>query len=498
MFSVESQEGVYFQSSWKTERSVKDSVAQTSEIITYEADVQVIQKLDAEVQTEEEKEPQLTIGHDISQNLINFMLNVYPDVSKQLDANTRSHAFDGYDVDWEEKSSSVSCEYQLINSDQEEQLQVTGLSWNSTGSVIAASYGRLDHEDWCTHKSSLCTWNLDRKTLNANKPDTTVDLSSCLMTISFHPVLPALVAGGTFNGEVLLWDLSKEDDMLIGSSGMGSDSHREPVTKVLWIIDPDSKGKKYQILSASGDGKVLLWQAPSQGSQDLKLVGGYLLQTGAMPRSMRVSKAKGDAEMGVTTVSFSHEDKTLFVMGSEAGGIFKCSINSRGPPLSTTSSSVALKSPVTFAFAPHFGPVFSVECSPFHRNLFVTCGTDGSIRIYTMLQSKPLLSLEPGAGYLFKVCWSPVRPLVFSVVTADGRLLIYDLKTNHINPVTTIEASQNKKPVYSMEFNRQRLQLIATGDSEGVIKIWRLNDDLTTQRSQELDILNDLANTQAE
>lgn len=34
-------------------------------------------------------------------------------------------------------------------------------------------------------------------------------------------------------GEVLLWDLSKEDDMLIGSSGMGSDSHREPVTKVI-------------------------------------------------------------------------------------------------------------------------------------------------------------------------------------------------------------------------------------------------------------------------
>lgn len=53
-----------------------------------------------------------------------------------------------------------------------------------------------------------------------------------------------------------------------------------------------------QILSTSGDGKVLLWQPPSQGSPDLKLVGGYLLQTGAVPRSMRVSKAKGDAEMG--------------------------------------------------------------------------------------------------------------------------------------------------------------------------------------------------------
>jgi hypothetical protein len=37
-------------------------------------------------------------------------------------------------------------------------------------------------------------------------------------------------------GEVQLWDLSKEDDMLIGTSGMGSDSHREPVTKVNNVV----------------------------------------------------------------------------------------------------------------------------------------------------------------------------------------------------------------------------------------------------------------------
>ena len=41
--------------------------------------------------------------------------------------------------------------------------------------------------------------------------------------------------------------------------------------------------------------------------------------------------------------------------------------------------------------------------------------------------------MEPGAGYLFRVRWSPSRPLVFSVVTADGRLLIYDLKVSVYN-----------------------------------------------------------------
>lgn len=53
----------------------------------------------------------------------------------------------------------------------------------------------------------------------------------------------------------------------------------------------------YQVLSISGDGKLLVWQM-SSGSRDLKLVSGFILQTESVPRSMRLSKARGDAEMG--------------------------------------------------------------------------------------------------------------------------------------------------------------------------------------------------------
>jgi hypothetical protein len=49
------------------------------------------------------------------------------------------------------------------------------------------------------------------------------------------------------SGEILVWNFSREDDMLVASSGIGDDSHREPVSKVQWISDPDSKGKKYDV-----------------------------------------------------------------------------------------------------------------------------------------------------------------------------------------------------------------------------------------------------------
>lgn len=501
MFNDEAQEAVEFKSSWKTERSSKNAGAQTSEIITYEADVQSIHRVDAETQTEEEDEKGklVFVVEEENPGLVNFILRVYPEVSRQLQANITSHAFDGYEESIDESTSSVSCAHTLMNAALvEDELQVTGLSWNSTGSVIAVSYGRFDHEHWCSHKSALCTWNIDRRAIDPNKPDITIDLSSCLMCIAFHPNLPSVVAGGSFNGEIQVWDTGREDETVIATSGMGSDSHREPVSKVLWTLDSSSKGTKYQILSISGDGKVLVWQM-TPGSRDLKLVGGFILQTDSVPRSMRLSKARGDAEMGVTSMSFSHEDRTLFVLGSEAGGVFKCSMTSRGPPVTNVQSSVPLRSPVTFAFFPHFGPVFSVDCSPYHRNLFLTCGTDASVRLYSMLQSKPLFSVEPGAGYLFRVRWSPSRPLVFSVVTADGRLLTYDLKVDRINPVVTLDVTTDKSPVYSLEYNLQRRQTLATGDSLGRIKIWRLSDELTTQSNREEEFLAVIANdTQTE
>ena len=48
--------------------------------------------------------------------------------------------------------------------------------------------------------------------------------------------------------------------------------------------------------------------------------------------------------------------------------------------------------PVSSAFEPHMGPVYSVQFSPFHRNLFITSSLDGSVRVYDLLQVMNLSS----------------------------------------------------------------------------------------------------------
>jgi len=49
--------------------------------------------------------------------------------------------------------------------------------------------------------------------------------------------------------------------------------------------------------------------------------------------------------------------------------------------------SVPLQNPVNFSFDPHDGAVQSVECSPYHRNMFLTSASDCTARIYSMLQA---------------------------------------------------------------------------------------------------------------
>ena len=52
------------------------------------------------------------------------------------------------------------------------------------------------------------------------------------MCVAFHPTEPALIAGGTFSGEVRVWNTGAEMDPLLASSGFSELGHKEPISKV--------------------------------------------------------------------------------------------------------------------------------------------------------------------------------------------------------------------------------------------------------------------------
>ncbi|XP_064382625.1 cytoplasmic dynein 2 intermediate chain 2-like [Halichondria panicea] len=489
MFQDEVLNPVDIDSCWKKEKSSREISSQTSETLTNDSSVQTSEAQEVGVQTDEVKSKPLPLVVDDSQGLKDFLRRVEPLVTQQLQISNRSHAFDGYKVFWEEESKAVSCKHTLTEASLNNEYNCTGLSWNCSGSVLAVAYGKLDHQDWCSHKSYLCTWNLDRRSLDPSKADLSIDVPSCLMCVAFHPEHPALVAGGTFNGEVRIWNTSLEGDPLTASSGLSDLGHKEPIAELSWILDEESRERRHLLLSLGNDGKVLVWAC----EEGVRVVRACRLLTESIPRSLRVSRAKGSTEVGGTCLSFSSEDKSLFVVGSENGGLFKCSMQASVSIGDTPIIESDLQSPIQFVFRPHHGPVYAISCSPFHRNLFLSCGTDGTARLYSQLDASPVLSIEPGCGYLFSVRWSVTRPLVFAVGTGDGQLLIYDLKSSHIKPCVSLEASPQKKAVYSVAYNHKRPQFLASGDACGVVKVWRLSTQLTAVASNEVEQLNSLA-----
>ena len=81
---------------------------------------------------------------------------------------------------------------------------------------------------------------------------------------------------------------------------------------------------------------------------------------------------------------------------------------------------ISLADPVTFKYEPHHGPVQELHCSPFHRNLFLTCSSDGSVKIFNANEYGATHSVIPSASvdsYLYDAEWSPVRPFVFAAVS---------------------------------------------------------------------------------
>ncbi|XP_014665171.1 PREDICTED: WD repeat-containing protein 34-like, partial [Priapulus caudatus] len=348
MLNDSSIEGESFSSSWKRTRSVVEASSQTktNNNPTRDKSYQSIKKNSVEVQTEDLFDTYSNLPETVPSGLPEFLARVEPLVTKELRKNITSQAFNGYDVSWAAVHKAVSCVHTLQNVDfQKEQMECTGLSWNCVGSVIAAIYGRHDHEDWCTHKGAFCMWNIDRPHLNPGKPDFVMETPACMTSIAFHPTEPTLIAGGYFNGEVVVWNLGLDEDTQLAASD--ENSHREPVTQVQWIIDPKSRViAKYHLVSVSSDGKMLRWQVPVR-KQNLKLLDGFMLLGKNNVDVLKMKESEANREVGVTSVSFSPTDKSSFSLGSENGGIFLCSLNDTGTPITGSGIDSELMSLVT-------------------------------------------------------------------------------------------------------------------------------------------------------
>ncbi|XP_023209718.1 WD repeat-containing protein 34-like [Centruroides sculpturatus] len=219
-----------FPSSWKTERTISENGIQTNPISSVESMTQTKEMNSVMVQTDPctiKRLKEVDIDYD---SLSGFLQRVAPVVCKYLEKNSHTNAFDNYRLLRDEEQSSTRIIYTLTYKIPSE-FQCLDASWNSTGTVLAVAYGATSHSDWCSHESNVAIWNVQRKDFVPNKPNLTIETDSCVTAIAFHPEKPAVLAAGKFNGEIVIWDIGKDDDMQL----VDLQAHRELITGVHWI-----------------------------------------------------------------------------------------------------------------------------------------------------------------------------------------------------------------------------------------------------------------------
>lgn len=455
------------------ERTLKEGGVQTMSISSRESMTQTKEMNSVMIQTDPCKIKQLREVDVDYDSLNSFLQRVTPLVCNYLEKNSRSHAFDNYKLLKDEEMSLTNILYTLTHKIPSE-FQCLDVSWNSTGTVLAIAYGAPTHSDWCSHESVIAIWNIQRKDFNHNKPNLTIETDSCMTAIEFHPEKPALLAAGKFNGEIIIWDIGKDDDMHLTDLP----AHREIVTGIHWIQNKEQT--EYLLVSCSLDGQILIWRLDD--NQKLKNVERFILLVDEFPRSHKIRSKRPNAEVGITSLSFNSEDNSIFIIGTEGGGIFQCSLNSE-VIANYTSADFIYKSPVVMSFDGHLGCTESVHCSPHSRNAFLSCGSDGEIHIYSLLQSKPILVLKTHTGFK-KVEWSPVRPLIISALTYDGQLFIYDIGSDTSVPLNTYNISEGKTGC-TLHFNKQNSQLLTTATTDQNIQVWKLGSDILFATDEE-------------
>ncbi|CAG7836703.1 unnamed protein product [Allacma fusca] len=518
------------ESTWRKQKETINGSCQTDELKYVDEGAQAAPKnLDKPVQTEEQEEVSLD-GKPYPPSLIAFFARMTDQVCEVLEENEDpflSEVFNDYHQDDDEPislESEMTKLFQLRNEKITEEAAAYCIAWNKSGSQIAVGYSHESHDGWCSHRMSVSIWSLSRPdSLNTKVPQIELEFSSCISSLDFHPQENTLLAVGLHSGEIALADLSvssyfigsssntKDDDINAKRKNdcvteIQSSGHAKQIVALKWIRLSQSNvsqlfkihpaGSSYALISAATDGYISLWSVSKTGSR-MYLEKQFIVSSENLSEEITVGNRYklGMKELGLTSLSSCGEDPTTFVFSTHGSFIFQGFLLNDAEVSDTSvvrsenyGDDRPLYDPVSNIVVQEIGLIVAIDCSPFHRNLFLYLTKEGSCFVQNLLKpNSPSLSiaLEVDAKAT-DVKWS-TRPMMIAI--ADNNFLrFYDLKEfgESAKPVLELE---HEEPLLKIAFNKSRTDLVATSDAAGFVHIWKMPSKLIESSISEIDDL---------
>ncbi|XP_016942299.1 cytoplasmic dynein 1 intermediate chain isoform X26 [Drosophila suzukii] len=280
--------------------------------------------------------------------------------------------------------------------------------------------------DWSTHFPELVVASYHNNEESPNEPDGVVmvwntkfkkttpeDVFHCqsaVMSTCFAKFNPNLILGGTYSGQIVLWDNRVQKRTPIQRTPLSAAAHTHPV----YCLQMVGTQNAHNVISISSDGKLCSWSLDmlSQPQDTLEL-------------QQRQSKA-----IAITSMAFPANEINSLVMGSEDGYVYSASRH-------------GLRSGVNEVYERHLGPITGIsthynQLSPDFGHLFLTSSIDWTIKLWSLKDTKPLYSFEDNSDYVMDVAWSPVHPALFAAVDGSGRLDLWNLNQEMEVPTASI------------------------------------------------------------
>ncbi|XP_036359686.1 cytoplasmic dynein 1 intermediate chain 2 isoform X37 [Octopus sinensis] len=329
---------------------------------------------------------------------------------------------------------------------------ITSLDWSTQHpELLVASYN-ANEESPHDPDGVVLVWNSKFK---KDTPEFTFHCQSAVMSSCFANFHPNLVVGGTYSGQIVLWDNRVNKRTPVQRTPLTAAAHTHPV----YCIKVVGTQNAHNLISVSTDGKICCWSLDmlSQPQDSMEL-------------QHRQSKA-----VAVTCFSFLAGDVNNFVVGSEDCTVY-------------TASRHGSKAGITESFEGHQGPVTGIDChnvpgqidfSPY----FLTSSFDWTIKLWSNRDSKYIHSFEDNSDYVYDVQWSPIHPAMFASVDGMGRLDLWHLNNETEVPTATAVSDNN------VALNRCRWHQsghhIAAGDDNGRINVYDVGEHIANPKNDE-------------
>jgi len=334
---------------------------------------------------------------------------------------------------------------------------VSCLEWNPVKhDMLAVAYGEFDFS--AQRDGLILFWSLK----NPSYPDKIISVPCGVTCIAFSREHPNLLAAGLYDGTVCVYDIRKDEAKPTLESGAANGKHTDPVWALRWVDHGAERGGEH-LVSISTDGRVMQWNMKKGLEQSelmmLKRVAASAKQGGDAPKALGSEGIISRRSAGLC-IDFCPKDPNIYIAGTEDGHLHKCSCS---------YSEQYLES-----YFGHAGPVYKLRWSPFCPNTFVSCSADWTVKLWNAEVSSPVFSLQSGTDYVADVCWSHDNSTVFASATGDGRVDVWDLAANTLDPIKSIKTPHTLSCV---SFARSSPVLV-TGNASGVVDVYQLTGTL--------------------